>query len=380
MFSCHDQNDEDGGSELRLRCAFRRGDIAASLLGLAEKRYAQYFTSMPSTLCQSSLLSATAAAADQQQQQLNSTTTLAATELRSLKHRELFYSRYIESDVATSVLRGKLALDKFMPHVNTLGEYARRPDKFFYQLTYEPNSRQLMADSEQVRVGARYQADIPDLMQCSADDTRRQRDEQADRGELVWSGADASQRIGDVALRNYVSKALASERLADALGTAAQRRGSVTTRTRDTQLYDALQLLAACAYDRKQALKLANSNELACTSLSLVNSGNGGAGGWWTPAECSSFEQGMRALGKQFAKICDDYVNKSADTSNSNSSNINNKKNVKSLADCVAYYYNVYKSNSEYVAKRALKRESKKGRLIELRLPRHPNDALLADT
>jgi hypothetical protein len=76
-----------------------------------------------------------------------------------LRHRELFLTRQIETLLATNI-RGKCLVtlhnetESFLSYLNT-------EDLFFYQLVYDPNQKTLNADRGEIRVGGRYQADVP---------------------------------------------------------------------------------------------------------------------------------------------------------------------------------------------------------------------------
>jgi hypothetical protein len=160
------------------------------LLGILEKRYSQYFTSIQSTLSFSSVTfnsinidlnkfkesddslndrissppsSLTLSSIENDK---NSILNFNSQEMHQLKHRELFYSRYTEFNVPISLLRGKLELNLFMPDISSFNDYlySKCKNKFFYQMTYDPNQKMLSADYRQVRIGNKFQADIPDLL------------------------------------------------------------------------------------------------------------------------------------------------------------------------------------------------------------------------
>lgn len=38
-------------------------------------------------------------------------------------------------------------------------------DSFFYSLVYDPTQKTLLADKGEIRVGPRFQADVPDMLQ-----------------------------------------------------------------------------------------------------------------------------------------------------------------------------------------------------------------------
>lgn len=154
------------------------------MLGILEKRYSQYFTSIQSTLSFSSLTCITNAnklneSDDSYNDQISPSPSLMLTEncknsilslkgqqMHQLKHRELFYSRYTEFNVPISLLRGKLELNLFIPDICSFTDYlfSNGKSKFFYQLTYDPNQKMLSADYRQPRTGNKFQADIPELI------------------------------------------------------------------------------------------------------------------------------------------------------------------------------------------------------------------------
>lgn len=202
-----------------MRCAFRRGDIAPSLLANLEKRFSQHFTSIQSTLSFSSIksdepLSSNITTQDDQDEnddsdeetrKYNKRTiqfiqSLKPLQIYQLKHRELFYSRYYESNVPVSCFRGKLTLDLFMPEVNWFGDYlANSMDRFFYQICYDPNKNMISDDKMLIRVGPKFQADIPDRVSATDDDDNN-------RETLVWSGPSCQASMGEICLNKYLKK------------------------------------------------------------------------------------------------------------------------------------------------------------------------------
>lgn len=43
--------------------------------------------------------------------------------------------------------------------------YSLLQDAFFYSLVYDPTQKTLLADKGEIRVGPRFQADVPDMLQ-----------------------------------------------------------------------------------------------------------------------------------------------------------------------------------------------------------------------
>lgn len=79
-----------------------------------------------------------------------------------LKHRELFLSRQFESLPATHI-RGKCNVT-LLNETDVLTGYLEREDCFFYSLVFDPVQKTLLADQGEIRVGSKYQADIPDKL------------------------------------------------------------------------------------------------------------------------------------------------------------------------------------------------------------------------
>lgn len=76
-----------------------------------------------------------------------------------LKHREVFLSRQIETLPATHI-RGKCSVT-LLNEAESLTSYLNQDDFFFYTLVYDPQQKTLLADKGEIRVGSKYQAEVP---------------------------------------------------------------------------------------------------------------------------------------------------------------------------------------------------------------------------
>ena len=199
-----------------MRCAYRRTDISPSLLEIIGKRYSQYFNSIYSTLSfknkradigeetvsdghlhlDSSLPNSLKTQISQENPNLN------AQQMHELKHRELFYSKFIEPSIPVSLFRGKVSVNLFMPDVHTFGEFLSTKEKFFYQLKYDPNQKVLSADRIEIREGAKYQAEIPDLLSNKSNCLK----EEEIKETLVWNGPQSCQAIGKISIKKYINR------------------------------------------------------------------------------------------------------------------------------------------------------------------------------
>ncbi|KHJ83362.1 ELM2 domain protein, partial [Oesophagostomum dentatum] len=88
---------------------------------------------------------------------------LSEDERHRLRQRELFLSRQVETLPAT-LIRGKCAVT-LLSEVETVSSYDGE-DKFFYSLVYDPSQMTLLADKGAIRVGEKYQAEVPESMEC----------------------------------------------------------------------------------------------------------------------------------------------------------------------------------------------------------------------
>ncbi|VDK52788.1 unnamed protein product [Cylicostephanus goldi] len=88
--------------------------------------------------------------------------TLSDDERHRMRQRELFLSRQVETLPAT-LIRGKCAVT-LLSEVETVASYDGE-DKFFYSLVYDPSQMTLLADKGAIRVGEKYQAEVPERME-----------------------------------------------------------------------------------------------------------------------------------------------------------------------------------------------------------------------
>ncbi len=151
-----------------------------------EKRYSQYFTSQTTTTNNTTPNTNNT----DEDAYLPLTNNLNAQEIYQLKQRELFYSKYTEfkSPFDVNCLRGKVDLNLFMPDIHVCTDYLKfNQNKFFYQINYDENQKRLSLDRIQIRVGAKFQADLPDLI--TTNNTKISEDkEEYIRETLVWNG------------------------------------------------------------------------------------------------------------------------------------------------------------------------------------------------
>ncbi|KAK6489296.1 metastasis-associated protein MTA3-like [Huso huso] len=136
----------NGNVEAKVVCFYRRRDISNSLIQLADKH-----------------------ASKCRRERSPSAPELTEKHKHQLRHRELFLSRQYESLPATHI-RGKCSVALLNETEAVLG-YLDKEDLFFYSLVYDPTQKTLLADKGEIRVGPRFQADVPDkLLEGEPDD------------------------------------------------------------------------------------------------------------------------------------------------------------------------------------------------------------------
>jgi metastasis-associated protein MTA len=94
---------------------------------------------------------------------LNGTSDMNDLQKYQLKHRELFYSKYTDTIPATTI-RAKCSVLLFHSDIEKLTDYFSHDDQYYYTLTYDPYQRTIVADKGEIRVGFKYQADVPPLI------------------------------------------------------------------------------------------------------------------------------------------------------------------------------------------------------------------------
>lgn len=137
----------NGNVEAKVVCLFRRRDISGNLNTLADSNAREF-------------------------EEESKQPQLSEQQKHQLKHRELFLSRQFESLPATHI-RGKCNVT-LLNETDVLAGYLEKEDCFFYSLVFDPVQKTLLADQGEIRVGSKYQAEIPDKLAEGESDTRVQ--------------------------------------------------------------------------------------------------------------------------------------------------------------------------------------------------------------
>ncbi|XP_070782701.1 metastasis-associated protein MTA3 isoform X4 [Enoplosus armatus] len=147
-----------GNVEAKVVCFYRRRDISHSLIQLADKHAKEL----------------------EEEKESPTETDLTEKQKHQLRHRELFLSRQYESLPATHI-RGKCSV-ALLNETEAVLSYLDKEDTFFYSLVYDPTQKTLLADKGEIRVGPRFQADVPEMLQEGEADDR----DQSKLEEKLW--------------------------------------------------------------------------------------------------------------------------------------------------------------------------------------------------
>jgi metastasis-associated protein MTA len=282
----------DGRIEALVTCMFRRRDLPPVLAQMADKFAAEF---------------------EESEDCLWSTNHLDTIAKHQLRHREVFLCRDYET-YEISLIRGKCSVT-LLCEVETPDLYLNRPDAFYYSLVYDPQVKTLQADKNSIRVGDRYQAEVPDTI-CP-DEIR---DPDAVSSQMWNPSAMPHKEIDQFMV------------LARSVGTFA--RAMITSKTfqptlhasaaaasRDTTLLHAMTVLHRSNYDLSTAVGflVPQGGPLLCRD-EMEN---------WTAEEANVFESALQSCGKDFYDIQRDHLT---------------WKSVKSI---VEYYY-MWKTSDRY--------------------------------
>ncbi|NWH19469.1 MTA3 protein, partial [Grus americana] len=255
-----------------------------------------------------------------------------------LKHRELFLSRQYESLPATHI-RGKCSV-ALLNETESVLSYLEKEDTFFYSLVYDPSLKTLLADKGEIRVGPRYQADVPDMLAEGELDDR----EQAKLEVKVW---DPDSPLTDRQIDQFLVVARAVGTFARALDCSSSVRQpslhmSAAAASRDITLFHAMDTLHKHNYDLSSAISVLVplGGPVLCRDEMEE----------WSASEASLFEEALEKYGKDFNDIRQDFLP------------------WKSLTSIIEYYY-MWKTTDRYVQQKRLKAAEAESKLKQVYIP-----------
>ncbi|KAM6951392.1 metastasis-associated protein MTA3 isoform 3-T3 [Aplochiton taeniatus] len=305
-----------GNVEAKVVCFYRRRDISHSLIQLADKHAKDL----------------------EEEKECPSETDITDKQKHQLRHRELFLSRQYESLPATHI-RGKCSV-ALLNETEAVLSYLDKEDTFFYSLVYDPTQKTLLADKGEIRVGPRFQADVPEMLQEDATDDR----DQSKLEEKLW---DPECPLSSKQIDQFLVVARAVGTFARALDCSSSVRQpslhmSAAAASRDITLFHAMDTLHRHGYDLSSALSVlvpAGGPVLCRDEMEE-----------WSASEAGMFEEALEKYGKDFNDIRQDFLP------------------WKSLTSIIEYYY-MWKTTDRYVQQKRLKAAEAESKLKQVYIP-----------
>jgi len=319
-----------GNVEAKVVCFYRRRDISHSLIQLADKHAKDL----------------------EEERDSPSEPELSEKQKHQLRHRELFLSRQYESLPATHI-RGKCSV-ALLNETESVLSYLDKEDTFFYSLVYDPTQKTLLADKGEIRVGPRFQADVPDMMQEGLEDDR----DQSKLEEQMW---DPECPLTNKQIDQFLVVARAVGTFARALDCSSSVRQpslhmSAAAASRDITLFHAMDTLHRHNYDLSSALSVLvpQGGPVLCRDEMEE----------WSSSEANLFEEALEKYGKDFNDIRQDFLP------------------WKSLTSIIEYYY-MWKTTDRYVQQKRLKAAEAESKLKQVYIPTYnkpnPNQISLSN-
>ncbi|XP_030017544.1 metastasis-associated protein MTA2 [Sphaeramia orbicularis] len=303
----------NGNVEAKVVCLFRRRDISGNLNTLADSNAREF-------------------------EEESKQPALSEQQKHQLKHRELFLSRQFESLPATHI-RGKCNVT-LLNETDVLAGYLEKEDCFFYSLVFDPVQKTLLADQGEIRVGSKYQAEIPDKLAEGESDNRIQEKLET----KVW---DPNNQLKDPQIDQFLVVARAVGTFARALDCSSSIRQpslhmSAAAASRDITLFHAMDTLQKNSYDLAKAMStlVPQGGPVLCRDEMEE----------WSASEAMLFEEALEKYGKDFNDIRQDFLP------------------WKSLASVVQFYY-MWKTTDRYIQQKRLKAAEADSKLKQVYIP-----------
>ncbi|KAI7796854.1 metastasis-associated protein MTA3 isoform X1 [Triplophysa rosa] len=305
-----------GNVEAKVVCFYRRRDISQSLIQLADKHAKDL----------------------EEEKESPMEPEFSEKQKHQLRHRELFLSRQYESLPATHI-RGKCSV-ALLNETESVLSYLDKEDTFFYSLVYDPTQKTLLADKGEIRVGPRFQADVPEMLQEGEPDDR----DQSKMEVKMW---DPECPLTNKQIDQFLVVARAVGTFARALDCSSSVRQpslhmSAAAASRDITLFHAMDTLHRHGYDLSSALSVLvpQGGPVLCRDEMEE----------WSSSEANLFEEALEKYGKDFNDIRQDFLP------------------WKSLTSIIEYYY-MWKTTDRYVQQKRLKAAEAESKLKQVYIP-----------
>jgi len=309
-----------GNVEARAMCFYRRSEIPAILLPLADKHHwGDDVVEQDSD-----------DEGDDEKAQKNERTML--------KQREVFLSRQIETLPAT-LIRGKCSVT-LLSEVETLTSYSSRDDAFFYALVFDPHQKTLLADRGDIRIGSGYQAVVPKVLPEGEENPLKSEDIE----ELLWSPENP---LTDEQVNQFIIISRSVGTFARALDCSSSVKQpslhmSAAAASRDVTVFHAYKALHKHDYDIPTALAslVPSTGPVLCRDEMED----------WSSSESNLFEEAIEKYGKDFNDIKKDFLP------------------WKSMRNIIEYYF-MWKTTDRYVQQKRIKAMEAESKLKQVYVP-----------
>ncbi|XP_058061666.1 metastasis-associated protein MTA1 [Anopheles bellator] len=362
----------NGNVEAKVMCFYRRRDLPTPLVQLADKH--QMATSEDSPVAMKlkkmwlktpvseeqaaqAVLDPALAALEEERNSPNSTTGgsergehLNPKQRHQMKQRELFLSRQVETLPATQI-RAKCSVT-LLNEEESLLSYLNKDDTFFYCLVFDPTQKTLLADKGEIRVGARYQTDLQQMLKTGEKDERNLDELET----LVWT---PHHTLTDKKIDQFLVVSRSVGTFARALDCTSSIKQpslhmSAAAASRDITLFHAMDTLHKHNYSIETAMcsLVPSSGPVLCRDEMEE----------WSASEANLFEDALEKYGKDFNDIRNDFLP------------------WKTLKSIVEYYY-MWKTTDRYVQQKRVKAVEAESKLKQVYIPNYtkPSPALITN-
>ncbi|CAF0703568.1 unnamed protein product [Brachionus calyciflorus] len=367
-----------GNVEAKVICAFRHAEIPPAVMATVEKYQQKHKIEVESK----SDGGESQSGQDTQNNYFEESEVSDLNEQQryNLRHREVYFSKYTDTIAATTI-RSKCSVLLFNEEVEKYSEYLNKEDQFYYHLTYDPSQKSLVADKGEIRVGSRYQAEVPMLKftpnGSMIEESQESQSEKIDRVLRSQQRNNSSRepeipiaQQGDeimtwcplgLSLNNKINSLNDREIdqfliIAKSVGTFARALDcnnafkqpslqlSAASASRDITLFHAMNALHENNYDiGKAALSLITDNGPVLCKDELED---------WSAVEANLFEDALEKFGKDFAEIRREYLP------------------WKTMRSLIEYYYS-WKTTDRYLQQKRIKIAEQESKLKQVYIPNH---------
>ncbi|ALC47524.1 MTA1-like [Drosophila busckii] len=345
---------QTGNVEAKVMCFYRRRDLPNPLVQLADKHQPALEEERTSPTQASAGANSGNSSASNNSNNNNNTNnnnnasagdaekseSLTSKQRYQIKHRELFLSRQVESIPATQI-RGKCSVT-LLNETESLQSYLNKDDTFFYCLVFDPNQKTLLADKGEIRVGSRYQCDIPAKLKDTATDERKLEELES----LVWT---PEHSLTDRKIDQFLVVSRSIGTFARALDCSSSVKQpslhmSAAAASRDITLFHAMDILHKHEYSIEEAMSslVPSTGPVLCRD-EIED---------WSASEANLFEEALDKYGKDFNDIRQDFLP------------------WKTLKQIIEYYY-MWKTTDRYVQQKRVKAVEAELKLKQVYIPQY---------